>query len=388
MKTPHYAFTTLAIALAALMTTLAAPIVHAQSGFDGGVSKPQTMREKRAARLAKQNGETASKTGRKDEVAEAAPLFPEATRQQPEAKASRDSLKDLQELQETYQSGDTAATIAAAEKIVSKDSANAYDKSFAYQMAGTAAAQAKDDAKAADYFQRALASNGLDNNNHYQVMYNLAATQYGLKQYSPALKTLDRFMSETKSDKPEHMNLRGALLTNLKRYDEAAKLYQDLMAKHPGNQEYLMNAIAAYQQAGEEDKAAALLSQAQAKGGLTDPNQYRALYVTYINGDKLDQAVKTIDEGIAKGIIKPSPELARDYMVLGQKAYYAEDDATAIEMYKRAAPMATDGEAALNLAKIYASDGKTAQASAAAKQALAKGVKDTAAAKKLAGSGD
>jgi uncharacterized protein HemY len=92
-----------------------------------------------------------------------------------------------------------------------------------------------------------------------------------------------------------------------------------------------------------------------------------------------------IEDGVAKGIIPASPELAKDYMVLGQKAFYNEDDAMAVEMYKRAMPMAGDGEAALNLAKLYAAQGKGADARAAAQQALEKGVKDTAGAKKLAG---
>jgi uncharacterized protein HemY len=56
-------------------------------------------------------------------------------------------------------------------------------------------------------------------------------------------------------------------------------------------------------------------------------------------------------------------------------------------MYGRAAPMAADGEAALNLAKVYAEAGKPAEAKAAAQQALDKGVKDAAAARKLLGGG-
>ena len=129
----------------------------------------------------------------------------------------------------------------------------------------------------------------------------------------------------------------------------------------------------------------ALLSDAQAKGLLTTKDEYRMLYVNLINDDKDKDAVRVIEDGVAKGIIPASAELSKDYMVLGQKAYYNEDSATAIDMYKRAIPMAADGEAALNLAKLYAEAGKGAEAKAAAAQALAKGVKDTATAKKLAG---
>ena len=381
MKTPHSAIIPIAAALVAVLAMLATTPAQAQTDF-GGVNK-QSMREKREARLAKQRGDTEQKK----EQQEAPALYPQATREKPEAQASRDNLKALQKMQEVYAAGDYAATTAAADKIVADSSSNAYDKSFAYQVAGTAAAQDGDDAKAEGYFENALASNGLDNNNHYQVMFNLAATQYGREEYDKALVTLDRYMAETKSDKPEEMNLRGALLSNLKRYDEAAAVYEKLIAEHPEEKKYLMNAVAAYQQAGQDEKAAVLLSKAQTGGGLTDASEYRALYVTYINGDKLDQAVKVIDDGIAKGIIKPSPELAKDYMVIGQKAYYADDDATAIEMYKRAAPIAVDGEAALNLAKVYAANGKVAEAKAAAKQALDKGVKDATGARKLAETG-
>ena len=74
-------------------------------------------------------------------------------------------------------------------------------------------------------------------------------------------------------------------------------------------------------------------------------------------------------------MLQPSPELAKDLMVLAQKAYYAGSDMDAVALYKRAAPMAADGEAWLNLAMILKDQGKTAEAKAAAQSALDKGVK-------------
>ena len=146
-----------------------------------------------------------------------------------------------------------------------------------------------------------------------------------------------------------------------------------------------MNAVAAYQQAGQDDKAVALLADAQAKGQLADANEYRALYVSYLNSERDKDALKVIDEGLAKGILKEGPELARAFMIIGQNAYYVEDEATALAMYTRAAPMADNGEAALNLAKLHAEAGNKAKSKAAAELALSKGVKDTAQAKRLAG---
>ena len=92
-----------------------------------------------------------------------------------------------------------------------------------------------------------------------------------------------------------------------------------------------------------------------------------------------------IDDGVAKGVIQPSPELAKDLMVLAQKAYYAGSDADAVTLYRRAAPMAADGEAYLNLARILQDQGKAAEASAAAQSALDKGVKEPADARSILG---
>lgn len=363
----------LAVALAVALPIAATPAAAQEYGVG-----TQSLRAKRDAALkAKQQAAKAQ------EVAPA--LFPQATRQEPEAKASRNGIKRLQKLAETYQAGEDDATIAAALAIATDGESNAYEQAFAYQMAGNAASNKGDDAAAADYFGKALATNGLGNNDYYTAMFNLAVVQYGLEQYAPALQTLDRFLAESKSDKPDAQNLRGGILMAMERYAEAAELYSRLVAERPNDKTVRMNAVVAYQQAEQPAKAVALLADAQAKSLLTDANEYRALYVSYINADRDKDAVGVIEDGVAKGVLQAGPDLARDYMVLGQKAYYDSDLATAIEMYKRAAPMAADGEAALNLAKVLAEDGKKAEAKAAAQQALEKGVKDTAEARRLAG---
>jgi len=372
MKMPSRRSLMIALALST-MVAIAAP---AWAQEDYGVGR-QSQREKRdAARAAKK--------GDQPEVVQQYPL---ATREAPEAKASRKGLKSLQALTETFQAGDSAATLAAARAIYDSADSNPYEKAFAYQVAGNAAANEGDNATAAAMFTQALAANGLDNNNHYTVMFNLAVTQYGEDQFEPALATLDRFLSETKADKPEITALRGGLLMSLERYTDAAALYAAELAKHPDDRTLRMNAVAAYQANDQMDKAAELLAAAQANGQLTEPNEYRALYVTYINSDRDKDAIAVIEQGMASGVLKPDPDLAKDFMVLGQRAYYNDDDATAIEMYKRAASMAADGEAALNLAKIYAEAGRKAEAKAAAQEALDKGVKDPADARKVLGGG-
>jgi len=373
MKMPSRRSLAIAISLASMVAVAAPAWAQAQ---DYGVGR-QSMRDKReAARAAK-----------KADQPEVVQQYPLATREEPEERASRKGVKKLQAMQETFQAGDAAATLAAARAIYEDPDSNAYEKAFAYQVAGNAAANEGDTATAVDMFTRALEANGLDNNNHYTVMFNLAVTQYGQDKFAEALQTLDRFIAETKADKPEVYSLRGGLLMSLERYADAAALYAEQMAKHPDDRTLRMNAVAAYQANDQMDEAAELLAAAQARGQLTDPNEYRALYVTYINADRDKDAIAVIEQGLASGVLQPSPQLAKDFMVLGQKAYFASDDATAVEMYTRAASMAADGEASLNLAKIHAENGRKAEAKAAAQAALDKGVKDADDARKLLGGG-
>lgn len=353
----------LVIALSAALGALAlAPLVHAD---------PQSsMREERARREAELGkGKAAAKAEAK------APDYPNATRQSPDAKASPKAIKLLQAMQERYEKDDWAGVIAKAEEIAGMSGANAYDKSFAYSMAGNAAASMDDQAKAADYFAKAIATNGLDNDSHYATMYNLAAIQYGENKYADALTTIDRFLAETKSQKPEHLSLRATILANLDRYDEAAAIYKQLVAQKPDDKRMLMNAVSVLQSAEKFDEANALLGDAYKRGMLTDPRELRVLYVGYMNAGKWADAQKVIEDGVAKGILQPGPDLARDYQILAQTAYGNDNMPLAIEMYKRAAPMAADGEAYLNLAKVLDYTGKKAEAKEAAKQALAKGVK-------------
>jgi hypothetical protein len=320
----------------------------------------------------------------KTPAANASTAFPNATRVSPQLEATKSGGKVLNEVVALYQAKQYPEAIQKAEALASV-STNAYERSFAYQLAGTAAADAGDKAKAATDFKLAIDSNGLNNDEHYLVMYNLAVMQYQTQHPADALATIDRLMTETTLKTPQYLGLKAGALAQLHRAGEAASIFEQIHAADPGNNQALMNAVAAYQQANQPDKANALLAAAQGTGGLKDAAQYRSLYVGYINDNKPKQALAVIDEGIAKGVIQPSPDLAKAYSVIAQDAYASGDAATAITMYTKAATMAADGEPALNLARVLWNEKRFDEAHAAAKQALQKGVHDTGDAKKLAG---
>lgn len=312
-------------------------------------------------------------------------LFPGASRISPELEATKSGGKALNDVIALAQAKQYPQAIQKAEMLAAATS-NVYERSFAYDLAGNAAADSGDNEKAAGYFKQALDSNGLNNDDHYQVMYNLAVIQYQTKHSADALATLDQLTSETKSDNPQYTTLKATLLAELNRPQEAAALYEQAYARDPSNTKALMNAVAVYQQSNDFVKADALLATAQKKGALTDASQYRALYVGYISENKPKDALAVIDEGVTKGLIKPSPDLAKVYSVIAQNAYAAGDATTAIAMYQRAAPMAGDGEASLNLARVLYNEKRLSEARQAAQQALQKGVKNTTEANRIAAS--
>ena len=351
---------------AALAFAVLAPVAHAQQD-----KASPTMREQRAKRMAELGK---GKQDAKQEEQKPA-MYPDATRVPPEAKASGKTVKQLQALQELYEKQDMAGVIAKAEQVAALPAAGAYEKSFAYSLAGNAAADLDDQTKAAEYFGKAVEANGLDNDSHYNTMFNQAVSQFGNEKYADSLATMDRFLAETKSVDPKHAGFRAGILANLGRHDEAAVIYKDLVAKNPTDKRILMNAVAALQGADKFDQANVLLEDAYKRGMLSESRELRALYVGYMNAQRWADAKKVIDDGVAKGVLQSGPDLARAYQVLAQNAYVDDKIALAIELYGKAAPMAADGEAYLNLAKVLEYSGKKADAKVAAQKALDKGVK-------------
>jgi tetratricopeptide (TPR) repeat protein len=256
--------------------------------------------------------------------------------------------------------------------------------------------------------EKAIESNGLPNDTHYQLMYQLAQMQLAEEQYEVAVKTLDRFMTETKSTKPEHLAMRGNALYRLERYDEAAavlkqaiatsdkpqsswhqllmatyfdqdkpleaaKIAEELAAKNPKDKAMLMNLAAIYAQADQYDRAIEVLERARGQGLLNEERDYRQLYALYLNADgKEGQGIAVINEGLEKGILKPNAEV---YIALGQAYYFTDKIKESIEAYRKALPYAKDGEPALNLARVLTNEEDFAGAKAAAQEAMKKGVK-------------
>lgn len=352
------------------------------------------------------SGSALAQRNKKEEKAE--PLFPNATRVEPKIKPSPRLTKQLQKLYELSQEEKYAEVLALGDEVIGHKSAGAYEKSIAYQAQGFAYIDQDDYAQATPLLQKSLDENGLPNDTHYQIMFQLGQMYMAEEQYEPALKVMETFMAETKSQKPEHLAVQGNVLYRLERYDEAAallrraidtsdkpqdawnqllmasyfdqdkpleaaKIAEDLLAKNPNDKKLMMNLSSIYADADQYDKAIAVLERARAGGMLDEERDYRQLYALYLNSDgKESEGITVINEGLEKGLLKPGSDV---YTALGQAYYFSDKIPEAIAAYRKALPFAKDGEAALNLARVLTNEEDYAGAKAAAQEALKKGVR-------------
>jgi tetratricopeptide (TPR) repeat protein len=182
--------------------------------------------------------------------------------------------------------------------------------------------------------------------------------------------------------KPEWLELLMGAYFDSNQPQEAARIAEGLIAKHPDDKALQLNLAASYMQAGQDDKAAALLEKLRAGGALDKAEDYRNLYAMYLNHNKNKEGIAVIQEGLQKGV------LSEDYQTLNSLAqayWFSGQSDQAIAAYRKAAPLAPNGEVYLNLARALLNEGQTAEAKRAAQQALDKGVAKPADAKKILG---
>ena len=355
-------------------------------------------------------------------------LYPDATRQEPEAKGSPKVQTKLNKLIEAYnkaldQEDEAKATAGyttartLADEIIANGSANAYDKALAAQIASQAALNTDDEAAAEGYLKQAVDANALGHNQHFQLM--LAQLQLQKDDYTNGFATLDKYLAESKSKRPADFAFKGQYLYQADRFAEcipplkqaietstnpedkvdnwtqilmvcyqeagqlaeAVKVAEQLAAKSPNDKRAQMNLASIYLNSEQEAKAAAVLEKLRAAGLMTEEKDYRQLYLTYANMDgKEKDVIAVINEGLQKGIVKPDYQT---YLALAQAYYYSEQIPQAIEAWQKAAPLSKDGETYLNLARVLWQEGRIPEAKVAARAALDKGLKKPDDAKKI-----
>jgi tetratricopeptide (TPR) repeat protein len=391
----------LVTAIAAVLALGTGAEAFAQSGAERGGERGSASRQ------------AAKADGRKkaDVVVE----YPAATRKEPGLRPSARLGARINKLSEAQQAGDLAAAEAAAADIMNNDKANAYERAIAARLLADLLIGV-DDARARDYLRQAIELDGLGNNDHYGTMLALAQLQMQDDDYAGGLATLDRLISETKTDKADVLVLRANALYRLERFDEAiaalepivkgnpearadwtqllmasyaesgrageaASLAEQIAAKTPDDKRAQLNLASVYLQTDDFPKAIAVYQKLRQAGQLTDERDYSNLAALYLNSENGERdAAAVLEEGLAKGVLKGDH---KTYTSLAQAYYFSDQHGKAIEYYQKAAPLDDDGETYLNLAKVLSNDGRDAEAKAAAQKALDKGLSKPDEARKL-----
>ena len=357
-------------------------------------------------------------------------LYPDATRAEPEATGAPKVQTKLNKLIDTYnkandQDDDAKAregytnARALADEILANPSANAFDKALAAQIASQAALSTDDESAAEAYLKQAVDANALSNNQHFQLQLQLAQIQLQKDDYANGFATLDKYFADSKSKRPGDLAFKGQYLYQAERYADcipplkqaietstnpddkvdnwtqilmvcyqeagqtadALKVAEALAAKSPNDKRAQMNLATIYLNSEQEAKAAAVLEKVRASGLMTEEKDYKQLFVTYANMDgKEKEVISVVNEGLQKGLLKPD---FQTQLALAQAYYYSEQIPQAIEAWQKAAPLATNGDTYLNLARVLWQEGRIPEAKVAARAALEKGLKKPEDAKKI-----
>lgn len=385
------ALTTALLAFAAPSMVLAQDEGSERSSRADRASRTADRSERRSSRQAPQKAEA---------------LYPNSTREEPGVAASQRLLKQLNTLSEANNESDAAKGLPVADEILANSAANTYDKSMAALLAGQLLLN-EDNERAITYLNQAIETGGLDNNNHFQAMLIVAQLHAQENQYDQALASLDRYITESGSTDPKDQALKGNMLYRLERYPdaiatlkplvdaggevdpqwqqvlmasyaesgnnaEATRLAEQVAQATPDDKRSQVNLAVSYLQTDQNDKAIEVFERLRASGQLTEESEYRNLYALYLNSENKErEAITVINEGLQKNILK---EDYRTMAALGQANYFSEQIEPAIAAWRKAAPLAENGDTYLNLARVLHQEGRADEAKEAARQAIAKGL--------------
>ena len=357
--------TLLMSAALALLLPVAAEPVLAQTTSGGVDARKANTRAARKAADAQKNAATNQ-----------APLYPNATRESPEQKGSKAAQKAMDELFKLQtEDGAEDKIIAKADEVLAMSGANAFDKSSAAYLAGAAwqGKETKGYGDAIKYYRLAVENNGLHNNNHYRAMLQLAQMLDADEKHDEALKTVDRFLAETKSDDKDAIAIRTNILLSSGKPAEAAAALEKSLAANPNDKKTLMNMASLYLEANQDAKAFAIYEKMRAGNMFTEQKDYENGFAILANLENHEKdALALIEDGQKKGTLQPTYSM---YSFIGRQYYDAEKLPQAIEAWSKGAPMSKDGEMYLNVAKLQLDANQFAAAKESALKAKEKGVK-------------
>ena len=341
-------------------------------------------------------------------------LYPNATRAEP--KLDLTSEKDQKALNEGLDAVNAQDKEKATQILqpIADSSKSKYAQALALQGLANVHYNDGDVKGAIDLLKRSLDNGTMPNDTYFQLEYMLAQFYVADEQYQPALDTITKWRAEGKKETADSYALEGNADYRLEKYpeaiaaikkaqsltdkpndnwnqilmasysesgqtDQAAQLAQQQLAANPNDTTAMSNAVAVLMQTQKYPEAIALMEKQRAAGGLKDEKSYVNLAKLYLvtgqeGNDAKGNAVKAagvLKEGMSKGVVQPTYD---NYKLLGDASYVAENNSEAIDAYRKAMPMAKDGEAAVRAGQLLLTEDKFSEAKSLIQQGIDKGV--------------
>ncbi|MBX3727531.1 MAG: tetratricopeptide repeat protein [Xanthomonadales bacterium] len=331
--------------------------------------------------------------------------FPNATRTEPARRTGERTMRQIVTAFDAMNADNNERARTTFESLKGNRALTDYERSLVHQGLGQIAYESEDLDGAIAEWNQALAANGLGNNDHYRLLYQIAQLQMSEEQYAQALLTLDRYMTETRDAGHEPQALMGNALYRMERYDEAvaaldraiaikaddptlfelkmaslyekedyngaARVLEEMVRRWPDEPKHRINLAQMYIQADNYDRALEILQTAQREGRLTQADHWRQLYQLLSYADQPGEAAAAIEQGLAAGTL---PADAATLRALGDNLYRAEQVDKAILAYGRAAEQTADsGQLDQQRGHLLVEQERYAEAKEALTRALAKG---------------
>jgi hypothetical protein len=300
------------------------------------------------------------------------PLYPNATRQSPEAKAKGKNLKALQELQGLYEKQTTPRDREGRSDRATRR-AESYEKSFSYQLAGASASELATTRRPPTTSRRPSTRTAWTTTATTRRCTTCVVTVLDGKN-DEALATLDQFLAKP-SPTSRIPAVRAALARQHRPQRRSGEDLPKTACEEPERQEGADERRRARTRPPATTQGQALLEDATTRA--CSPSEGTARAVRRLHERRALQGCAEGDRGRrGEGHPQGGPDLAKDYMLLARTP--TTTAATATRSLSTARPLRWRRTARpyLNMAKILRDQGKTAEAKAAAQKALDKGVKN------------
>ncbi len=283
-----------------------------------------------------------------------------------------------------------------------------YARATILQAMGFVRSQQEEYAEAIDYFRDAIELNKLPNNQHFEMILQIAQLLYTMERYQDALDQLDIWFCvtpDTQEDQKDNINvwvmkasihaqieefrqaitaidraidmsdepkenwyqLKLGMHMELEEYVEGADVLRILLRMNPERKSYWVQLASVYVQLDRNRDSMAVLSLAHRKDLLERESEYMQLASLQQEFDFPRKAAEVLEEGLDKGIVENSRS---NWEMTAGAWYSARNLEKALDAYANAGAQASDGKIDLQRAFILIDQERWEEAESALTRAV------------------